>query len=51
MVKILERYYPDMEANDNAIVMAPVWDGLRFEGYQVVKANWRLPENVEGWKS
>jgi len=50
MVKILDRYYPDMEANDNTIVMVPMWDGMRFEGYQVVKANWKRPMDCEGWK-
>lgn len=42
--KILECYYPDMEANDNCIVQVPVWDGWNFMGYQVVKANWKLPD-------
>ena len=47
MAGILERYYPDMEANDNALVMAPMWDGWKFLGYQPVKGNWKLPERYE----
>lgn len=48
MAKIFERYYPDVEANDNCLVMAPMWDGWKFLGFQPVKGNWKQPcEYVE----
>lgn len=48
--KILGTTYMDFEsANDNNIVMSPVWDGFSFAGYRVVKANWKLPDLFETW--
>lgn len=37
----------DNPSNDNAFVMAPMWDGWKFLGYQPVKGNWKLPERYE----
>lgn len=40
-------FYPVMEANDNRVVMVPMFDGLSFQGYQVVKSQWKRPANYE----
>lgn len=39
--------YTNEPANSNALVMVPMFSGLRFEGYQVVKGNWKMPERIE----
>ena len=50
MTRILTQYYPDMEANDNRLVMVPQWDGWKFLGYAVQKPNKPAPVRCETWR-
>lgn len=36
MPKILTHYYPNQEANDNCLVMRPVFVGWSFKGFEPV---------------
>lgn len=49
MTAIIGTAYMDLDrfANDNALVMVPMWDGWNFLGYQPVKGNWKMPANYE----
>lgn len=51
MPTINNRYiYTDIHANDNRLVMTPMWDGLSFMGYAVVKGNWKCHDVIELWE-
>lgn len=44
MTKIMGTYYLDLRnANDNALVMVPKWDGMKFLGYAVQKPAKPMP--------